>query len=446
MVAKRALLVVAVAAAVAPSVTILPGTATLEQIQGLGSALAASQVYRFGEEIQVSLPADVAAERRRPAVAYNYVRGEYLVVWHNIWPGGGRDIYARRVSDTGQLRSWFTVTAGAGKRFQPAVAYNALNDQYLVVWMQEASPNVYEIWGKIIPWNGPGTNSEFVISQWANRSFWTPKVAWSSLHNEYLVLCNGYDTTVSFPPGLPNDVGGHRVSATGVVDPGPGPVATYAYPHQVDLTYNVAMDEYFAVFVVVHTQQTTGNDVYGLRMSWQGVPVNPPGLIEVATQAGNQNAPAVATDEQGRYMVTWEHEYSSTDHDIYAREYNVLGSPVGSYWGIASWTEDTTAPDVAANGSHSEWLVVWQQDLGSGSGHAVKGFRWGSGLGVATYLLEIANYAYWHNQSPAVAADLPGYFVVYEGEGPDPAAERHIYGRMWWPEAMFLPVTLRTAP
>ena len=43
--------------------------------------------------------------------------------------------------------------------------------------MKEVSSDVYEIWGRIIPWNGPGSNAEFRIIQWANRSFWTPRVA-----------------------------------------------------------------------------------------------------------------------------------------------------------------------------------------------------------------------------------------------------------------------------
>ncbi len=67
-----------------------------------------------------------------------------------------------------------------------------------------------------------------------------------------------------------------------VQNPGsPFILTTYANPHQVDLVYNLAMDEYFLAFVVVHTLATTGNDIYGLRVSWYGAPVNPPGLIPI---------------------------------------------------------------------------------------------------------------------------------------------------------------------
>jgi hypothetical protein len=116
-------------------------------------------MYRLGSEMQLSpSPECDTSDEHAPAVAYNYVQKEYLVVWDNEWPGGGRDVYARRVSDSGQVLSWFCVSTGTNNRLQPAVAYNATNGEYLVVWMKEVSSDVYEIWGRIIPWNGPTTS------------------------------------------------------------------------------------------------------------------------------------------------------------------------------------------------------------------------------------------------------------------------------------------------
>ena len=438
MFTSRALIKIMVACMLTLAVNPTPSIAQQELPKEPSSPLDQTSFW-LGREFQVSL--DGNAERYHPAVAYNYLHGEYLVVWHNTWPGN-RDIYAQRVSRTGQILSWFCVTTGAGDRFQPAVAYNAINDEYLIVWMKEAGPDIYEIWGKIIPWNAPGTNADFLVISWTDRSFWTPRVAWNSYRNEYLVVWNAFNTTVSFPPGVPNDIAGLRVSASGVVQNPDAPLilTTYASPHQVDMVYNVAMDEYFLVFVVVHSQATTGNDIYGLRVRWDGIPVNPPGLIPIVEINLDQNAPAIATNQQDRYMVVWEHQYSGTDTDIYAREYDAPGNPLGSYFTLASWTEDTTAPDIAAGGPGEEWLAVWQQDLGGGSGYAIKGFRWGPA--VNSYFFEVANYAFWENENPAVAAGFPGYLIVYEGDSS--ITNRHIYGRMWWPEPLYLPLVLRS--
>jgi hypothetical protein len=405
-------------------------------------------IYWLSPEVQLSpSPQCDTSDEHTPAVAYNYVQKEYLVVWDNEWPGGSRDIYARRVSDSGQILSWFSISTGTNNRLRPAVAYNATNGEYLVVWMKEVSSDVYEIWGRIIPWNGPGTNAEFKIISWTDRSFWIPRVAWNSYRNEYLVVWNAFNTTINFPPGVPNDIAGYRVSASGVVqNPGsPLSLTTYSGPHQVDITYNVAMDQYFIVFVVIHTAATSGNDIYGLRVGWDGSPVG--GLIEIyrddfAGGRKHQNHPAVATNEQDKYMVVWEHEYSSTDHDIYGREYNVNGTPDGSYFTISSWTQDDTVPDVAANGANKEWVAVWQRALPSGSGYSIHGFRWGSaGSSAYTYLFDVANWTFYECKNPAVAADIPGYLIVYEEKVPPNKFD--IYGRLWWPEAVYLPLILR---
>jgi hypothetical protein len=403
------------------------------------SKTAPAALYLLGPEVQVSTPSTpLDADRHKPAIAYNTVNKQYLVAWHNEWPGS-KDIYAQRVTRSGQpIGPWFSIISGVDAS-NPAVAYNARNNEFLIVWMKEVSPDEYEIWGRIIAWNNSYQKPEFKIMAWPDRSFWSPKVAWNSYRNEYLVVWNAFDTTSSLP-GVPNDISGHRISASGaVISPSPLVLTTYSYPHQVDITYNVAMNEYFLAFVVVHTQVTTGNDIYGLRVNGDtGAPVVPPGLIHIYDLEKDQNHPAVATNEQNRYMVVWEYTYAADDHDIYGREYNADGTPVGSAFTISSWTQDDTAPDLAANGAQTEWVVVWQRALPAGAGYSIHGFRWDSGSGGGyTYLFDVINWNFYECTKPVVAAGIPGFFIAYEEVAP--VQKMHIYGRSWWPQALFLP-------
>jgi hypothetical protein len=234
-----------------------------------------------------------------------------------------------------------------------------------------------------------------------------PRVAWNSVQDEYLVVWNAFNTASSFPPGVPNDIAGARVQPDGSFWPTPI-LTTYASPYHADLVYNPAMDEYLLTFVAVHTQGTTGNDIYGLRVGANGYPINPPGLIPICELDRDQDVPAVATNEQDRYMVVWQHEYTTTDRDIYAREYDALGNPVGSYFTIASWTEDTTAPDVAANGASREWLVVWQEALGGrGFRQGSAGAAWGSTRAISAW-----PFLPTGEQNPAAAA-VPDLLITY---------------------------------
>jgi hypothetical protein len=434
-------------------------SASLPGSQGPGLAPPLPSMYLLGSEVQISTPSiPIDANRHQPAVAYNYLHREFLVVWQNEWSGSW-DIYAQRVSLAGQkVGSWFCITTGAEDRIQPAVAYNATNDEYLIVWMKEASSNVYEIWGRAIAWNNSSQKAEKQIITYPNRSFYGPRVAWNSFRNEYMVVWNAFDTTTGFPPGIPVDIAGARVSGNWSTIYTSNILTSDSGPHQVDITYNVAMNEYFVAFVVVHTMATSGNDIYGLRVNGvTGTPVNPPGPIVIYEDdfdggRKHQNHPAVATNEQNKYMVVWEHEYDATDHDIYGREYNVNGTPVGSYFTISSWTEDDTVPALAAYGATNEWMAVWQRDLGSGAGYSIHGYRWGSGSpGVYSYLFDVGNAVFWEYKSPVVAAGQASYLIAYELKKPPAAAPdqaslatyQHIYGRIWWPEPVFLPLVMR---
>jgi len=418
-----------------------------------------SFLYRLGPEVQISTTSTpLDAHRHLPAVVHNWNHKEYLVVWHNEWPGGGRDIYAQRVSENGtKIGSWFCITTGAKDRIQPALAYSATDDEYLVVWMQEddTRPGVYNIRGRIIAWNGGYMRPEFTIITWTDRTFWTPRVAWNSIHNEYMVVWNAFDTSGGLP-GTPRDITGARVTNQDggkVIDTNMLAFPSDGGPHQVDIAYNVARDEYLIVCVIVHTEASSGNDIYGRRVAANGSPLTWIEIYKDDFDGGrkHQNAPAVATNEQDKYMVVWEHQYSTTDHDIFARKYNADGNPDGNSFTISSWTQDDTVPAIAANGSSKEWLTVWQRAISGGAGgYSIHGWRWGWDGGVPSYYLDVVDWTFYECTAPAVAADIPGYLIVYEELPPPGKASaarttnyQHIYGRMWWPEAAYLPLALR---
>jgi hypothetical protein len=99
-------------------------------------------------------------------------------------------------------------------------------------------------------------------------------------------------------------------------------------------------------------------------------------------------------------------------------------------------------PDVACNGAAGKWLAVWQR--AATAGDAIWASHWDVGSSPNVYDdFQIAFAASWNNRYPVVACDIPGYFIAYEGRAADPTDRQHIYGRVWWPEAVYLPLTLR---
>jgi hypothetical protein len=400
-----------------------------------GAQVATSQL---GPELQISLPTSPECDRHQPAVAYNWRHDQYLVVWHNEWPDGHRDVYARRVSAGGELLSWFSVSAGPNDRAQPAVAYNATEDEYLVVWMYNVSgdKSTYEIWGRTIAWDGSYQNPEFQIITWPNRTFYTPRVAWNNLADEYMVVWNAFDATTF----LPTDVAHAILYPDGTARYG-AIISTTDSPHQVDVTYNVAADEYLAVWRQMPT--VANGDVVAARIgSSSGQVVNPPGVIPVGAAPEDERSPAVTTNEQDRYVVAWEYAFPGPccDWDILGQQLDVQGTLVSGQIYVANTIDDEQEPAVAARpGPVHDYLFTWQRDTTAGMQ------IWAERLGASDFeYLEIATAAFWNQKSPALAWGHIGALIAYEGDAAgDPTVYQHIYGRRWVPEVLHLPLVIR---
>jgi hypothetical protein len=419
-----------------PAVAVFPkGDASSDGHNPDGTLAATSHL---GGEIQISLPTTPECDRYRPSVAYNWRHDEYLVVWHNTWPGGHRDIYARRVSASGQLQSWFAVSAGANDRAQPAVAYNATSDEYLVVWMYNANSDgsTYEIWGRTIAWNGAYQNPEFQIITWPNRTFWTPRVAWNSLRNEYIVVWSAHDATTL----TPTDVAHALLAADGSKLFGTI-ISSAQEPHQADVTYNVAADEYLVAWRRMWAP--ADGDIRAARIAaGPGTVVDPPGVFTIDAPEEDQLLPAVTTNQQHRYLVVWQHAYPGPccDWDIRGQELDVNGNLVGSVFSIAGTIDDETSPAVVARpGIDWDYLVVWQWS--SPAGEEIWAYHRND---ANIEVLEVAAAGFWDHENPAVAWGRVAPLIVYEGDSQgDPTVYRHIYGRRWVPNAVHLPLVVR---
>ena len=161
---KRVLLVVLVASAVMLAVGITPTRARPTELALPASGLArpASEKASPATLLSPILGSFISiwedtVNNYEPAVAYNSNHDEYLVVWYNDQGGGTWDIYAQRVAGDGTLLSNFTIATNAGKmNWQPDVAYNPVQDEYLIVYTYEVSSTDYDIWARRVKWDGGG--------------------------------------------------------------------------------------------------------------------------------------------------------------------------------------------------------------------------------------------------------------------------------------------------
>jgi hypothetical protein len=113
----------------------------------------------IGNLLRLDAAQTQAGEQEKPAVAYNSVADEYLVVWQNDLTGDD-DVYGQLVSGEGLLIGQNSaVAASAAPETVPDVAYNADADSYLVVWRD----GIYTIKGQIISATGELSGTQLLI-------------------------------------------------------------------------------------------------------------------------------------------------------------------------------------------------------------------------------------------------------------------------------------------
>jgi len=390
--------------------------------------VSAAGLPRLGGEIVVS---ELNNEQHWPAVAYNWKHDEYLVVWQNVWGGGAVDIYAQRVTSSGEVKSWFAVTAGLNWRCVPSVAYDPVNDRYLVVWMYDVygDQSDWDIRGRFIPWNGPsGSLAEYSICSW-NTHQWYPKVVYARAQEEFLVVWfNQYQTGP-----LPNYVSGQRIrAADGSFPDGAWTIANHATERRwhPDVAYNLARNEYLVVY-------DDGFDIYGTRLTGNGVKLGG-GEFSIAGWPDAEIFPAVAAcREADQYAVVWQ-SHRMGDYDLYVRFITGAGIP-DAVQPISEMAGNQENADVACDESGQGYLVTWQETLAQTgiSGRMISpnktmgpGFQIvspGPGLG---------------HTDPAVGGGESNYLVVWSHQRPS-SPFRDIHGRLITPYAAFLPLVRR---
>jgi len=382
---------------------------------------------KVDSEFRISQTETPESRRDHPRLAYNPDNDEYMVVWENLWPGGSRDVYARRVTGSGVLKSQFTVATGAKtdnkNRFSPDIAYNAASSEYLVVYMFDANGDSmqYEVWGRRVSWNGSWLGPEFQIFSWPNRGFYGPRVVFNSWRDEYMVVASALDTQT----GKWNDVAGRRVMVDGST-PHPGHSISAQnqtlQPSLPDVAYNPQVDEY----LVVWQQLYDGSDwdIHGARVGGSDYAVvNPPGVIMIDNAPVAQKSPAVSHNQKDRYMVVWEHDESKW---IYGRQLNNTGGTVGDKYPISSTSLNISRkfPSVVLLNNGARSTVWWDSN---GQKIILNETIWGGDIAL-DWFAEIASDT--SQIPPALEAGNAGnkdYLVVY---GRNEGTGVHLYGKI----------------
>jgi hypothetical protein len=400
-------------------------------------AMAAPQLSAF---INIWLETNV--DNLEPAIAYNSLHDEYLVVWSNTRSAGAtKDIYARRVRGDGTLLSNFAIVHNANfHNYEPDVAYSPAQDEYLVVYTYDSTITDSDIWARRVKWDGSWMSSEFAIGR-PDKSGKQhhPAVAYNSDADEYLVV---YQNTWG---GGGQDVDAVRVQASDGTSPGWRNIAAGAgFRSFPDVAYCAASNYYLIAYTFQPSSVTDPGDAYGKVTSWNMGYLS--SEIHICDDANDQGTVAVAASAE-EYLAVWEDSPSGSTTELYARRLSNDGTPQGpsgGFWITGSPGRHDEAPSVAYGPGYS-YLIVWQRFISSGNYDVYGRYAMpGRDSGVGSELAldnDVAEQKY-----PAVAFATNGDCLMAEEDNNSVGSDFEIRGRLVMPYHLYLPLVLRNFP
>jgi hypothetical protein len=403
-------------------------------------ASAATTGPHLSSEIVINA---VDNEKFLPSVAYNSKHKEYLVVWSTRWGGGlicCREIRAQRVSAQGKLLgSEFTVYENIKKDAgQPSVAYDPVNDRYLVTFIFDASGfgTDLDLWGRLIPWNGPSASlAAFPIITWTT-SQWNPKVVYAGgIQKEFLVVwSNTYAGNTS-----PAYVSVKRIPTSGSGFSATADLSFFGSVPYVDpdVSYNLARNEYLVVW---DKWTTTGHDIWGVRITGNAIQLGG-GPFVIAGWPDNEESPSVAAcNVADQYLVTWQSDVGSggATYDIYGYFVTGAGALEPPPILIVHSSGADIAASVACNGSGNQYLVAYQQ-LYTSVRYGIWGIPISPDHSMEAGFAIVPAGSTANRTMPAIAGGLTSYLVVWEHQR-DGTSYQDIHGRLITPNMLFLPL------
>lgn len=302
----------------------------------------------------------------RPVMAYSPASDRYLVTWHHVDAAGSR-IMAYSVSGAGAL-VWSPFTVANGIQTPDLaldVAWDALNDYFLVVWSDIAPATVddFDIFGQLVKSDGNELIGDQITISSAPHQQHAPAVAFSPELARYLVVFESVDTfnqTTNLYGQFLSDAGAPLLTDvdTNFLLTMPGANRQARYP---DVAYDAASRSFLAVWQD-NRLDPSGWDIYGQRVDSASGTLLPLDTPIAAGTSRRAEFPRLAAGPAGRYLVVWQDTEAVADShgDVMGQVLTANGAPLGAPIPIAMQSAyHEGAPEVAYNAGGRAFLVVW---------------------------------------------------------------------------------------
>jgi len=314
----------------------------------------------------------------KPSLAYDSNHNQFLVVYVKNDPNS--DIYGQFLDPfRNPIGSSFPIGTGTDTQIMPMVAFDPVNNRFLVVWSDSRNTN-YDIYGQLVNTDGtlhptPGdTTTNFPICT-ALYSQDLPDISFDTTNERFLAVWRDYRSNTNY------DIYGQFINENGSLYPTPGDT-TANFPVSTASNYqewpSLAYDSDNSRFIVVWQDNRSGtnDDIYGQLINADGTyyptPSDTTSEFPISTNTNSQREPSVAFDSiNNRFLVVWS-DFRASNNDIYGQlidgEGELFPSPGDPTVNIPICTDTSNqvSPDVTFNSVNRRFLAVWH-DFRDGS-------------------------------------------------------------------------------
>lgn len=355
-------------------------------------------------EVDIDAPVSggTGANARAPAVAFDGTN--FLVVWADQRLSRDDDIFAARVSASGQILSTtgLTINAGPGRQANPAVAF--AGNQFVVVWedFKVTGGTEADIAGARVSTAGVVTQLGRIASSAQNEL--TPSIAGNG-NNALVAWANGSDIRASSFNGT-SFGGAISITADAIVQSAPAvaarPGGNYLIAYSEGTTATADLKGAFVTlagqrsggafvisagagrqfdpaaafdgtnYVVAWTNNNAGINLFGARVSQagavldtrtEGTVMNVGGVSISSVPNSNQELSSLAC-VTGACFVAWQESrnQATTSFDIYGQRLSTSGAltNVGAEVLVSTANRPQFTPAVTAAGS--DFFAVWTDE------------------------------------------------------------------------------------
>lgn len=369
-----------------------------------------------------------------PAVAMDHA-GDYVIAWSSqAQDGSGAGIYAQRFSAAGTAQGTaFKVNSyTTGNQSDPTVAMDASGD-FAIAWEsqnQDASDGGYGVYAQRYNAAGAAQGSEFRVNTYTLGIQTTPSIAMDDTGNFVVTWLSSGQLGTN---GQMRGIYGQRFSANGVAAGSEFQINSNT-TEGLTIAPNVAMDgvgDFVVVWEGMVVQGPTHN--FARRYSSAGIAQGNEFNVSSSTTS-NQSSAKAAMNSTGSFVIAFTDSAGIGGHSqIMAQRYNASGVALGGALKINTYTMASDDSPAVAMDAAGDFVVAWDSFYQDGSHSGVFAQRFlGAGTAQGTEF-PVNSYTFGQQIHPTIANDSTGNFLVTWQSYPQDGSAYGVYAQRYQP-------------